>query len=128
MGYYADSVESDFTIPADKFDAALEAINAEELWKFWHGGRETVYADLIDAVEETTSFEGWEVTNGEFVLGWHNDKYLTGTDEVLKVLARFANDGSYVRFSGEDHSLFGFRVVDGELRSESGSIGWTLDN
>lgn len=128
MGYNANTVDVDFTIPADKIDAALEAVNAAELWNDWCGQQEIVYDNLIAAVEDNTSFECCEINDGGFSLGWHGDKYVSATDTLLAALAPFANEGSYVRFLGEDDSLFGYRVVDGKLRSERGEYIWKLDD
>lgn len=86
------------------------------------------YATLADAVEDITCFEDcYEGSAAAFELGWHNEKYLTCTDELLAILAPFAEEGSYVRFHGEDGSLFGFRVLAGRLREESGEYRWALD-
>jgi hypothetical protein len=46
---------------------------------------------------------------------------------MLAVLAPFAVEGSSVRMLGEDDCLFGFRVLDGQLRTESGRFMWSLD-
>ncbi len=120
MGYYANTVDNDFTIPAEKVSAALAAICAEV------GGE---YETLADAVEDLTYFQDSEQGPGaDFMLGYHCDKYLPATDTVLAVLGRFASDGAYVRFSGEDDTLFGFRVVGGKLREESGNYTWSLDD
>jgi hypothetical protein len=117
MGYYADSIDRDFIIPADKVADALAAINASDSI----GG---TYETLDEAIRANTCFEGNEEVHGSFHLGWHTDKYLWGTDDVLGILAPFAKEGSYVRFSGEDDSLFGYRVQDGKLVEEFGEIIW----
>lgn len=119
MGYSAYSVDTDFRVAAGEVAAALSAVNT----RF-----QTEFSDLADAVEELASFEAcWWDADGGFVLGSHTDKYVDATETLLEVLGRFAVDGSHVRFDGEDGSLFGFRVVDGRLRTESGSYAWTLD-
>jgi hypothetical protein len=118
MGYYAETVEVDFTILAEAVPAALAAVLAR------FGGE---HATLADAVEWNTSFEGCEDDPGAgFTLGWHNEKYLSDTEALLATLAPFARNGSYVRFHGEDGSLFGSRIVDGRLRDEWGDYTWTL--
>lgn len=119
MGYCAYAVDTDFRVSADAVAAALVAVNAEF---------EREFDELAEAVEELASFEDcWLDDDGGFALGAHHDKYYDATESLLDVLGRFAVDGSYVRFDGEDGSLFGFRVVDGRLRTESGSYAWTLD-
>lgn len=128
MGYYADSIDTDFTVPAANIAAALAAINNLE----YFGGpycRAPIgtYTSLDDFVREFTCFEE-NIEDGDgFHLGYHGDKFLSFTDEVLAALAPHAAEGSYVRFIGEDQSIFGYRVIDGKLRTETGDIIWRLD-
>jgi len=117
MGYCANTVESDFTIPAAKIPAALEAVRAAG------GDGDT----LSEAVFSITSFEDSDEDGSGFTLGSHSDKYLSRTEEVLAALAPFADEGSYVRFAGEDDSLFGFRVTGGQLHTEYGVVDWKLE-
>jgi hypothetical protein len=117
MGYYANSTESDFTIPAAKIAAALEAVREV-------GGEG---ATLSEAIGSITSFEDCTEDGGEFDLGHHADKFLSRTEEVLAALAPFAREGSYIRFAGEDDSLFGFRVAGGKLLDERGVVDWRVD-
>lgn len=117
MGYYANTVESDFFVPAANIPAALAAVRAVG------GAGET----LSEAVLSITSFEDSTEDGAGFALGSHSDKFLSRTEEVLCALAPYATDGSYVRFIGEDDSMFGFRVAGGTLRTESGVVDWRLD-
>lgn len=128
MGYYANTVDGDFRIPGEKVAAALAVVNTAFSGHIYSTAGESGYSTLADAVEGLTSFEGCEggEAGEDFVLGWHGDKYLSGTEELLALLAGFAAEGSYVRFHGEDDSLFGFRVLDGQLREESGDYTWSL--
>lgn len=116
----ANSIDSDFTIPPANTAAALEAVRAA----FEVSGPAT----LAEVVEEITCFEECEedVAAG-FRLGWHHDKWFDSTEQMLAVLAPFAVEGSSVRMLGEDDCLFGFRVLDGRLRTESGSFVWSVD-
>ena len=88
MGYYANSIESDFTVPAANFAAALAAVREV-------GGEGPT---LSEAVFSITSFEDCAEDAVGFVLGHHSDKFLSRTEEVLAALAPYARDGSYVRF------------------------------
>ena len=118
MGYFAETVDVDFTIPADKVAPALEALK-ENFGE---------YPTLDAAVEEWMCIEDCEEDSvAGFALGCNTDKYLSRTDELLTALGQFANEGSYVRFRGEDGTLWGFRVIDGRLRDESGSYTWVVD-
>ena len=126
MGYCADTLEVDFTIPAANVAAALAEINAsDEL----HGFSTRTYTSLTEAVEDITCFEDCEESDEGFSLGYHTDKYRSDTETVLRILAKFANDNSYVRFCGEDYSLWGFRVKSytlsqGEMFEETGEFVW----
>lgn len=119
MGYSASTWEVDFSIPADKVGEALAAVNALE-------PTNEGYSDLVDAVEEGTGFHDCELTESGFRLGHHSDKWFEYTEKVLCVLARFAVDGSFVRFQGEDGELFGYQVVDGDLMEEIATVSWCV--
>lgn len=124
MGYSAYTVEVDFAIEPDKVDAALAAVNAEFGAEFGDG-----FVSLVDAVVDLSSFEECEIdAGGVFRLGHHVDKYLSATDMLLDVLGHFAIEGSVARFDGEDGSLFGFRVVNGQTCTEWGDYVWRLDS
>lgn len=119
MGTSAYTVDRDFCIPRENVEAALAAVNSAFEQKF---------ADLAVAVQELTCFEDNETNQGgAFILGRHQDSYVEDTEKLLGVLGAFAPRGSYVRFEGQDGDLFGFRVVDGRLREESGDYVWTLN-
>ena len=130
MGYDAYTVDVDFTVPADKVDDALAALNASLTDDPEAPGG---YSSLADAVYQQGGFEfsddpGDNVNYDGFSLGHYSaGKYIE--DWVLTVLtplAPFAKEGSYVRFIGEDDCLFGFRVVDGKLEEETGEFAWKL--
>jgi hypothetical protein len=133
MGYYADTVDTDFVVPAANIAAALAAVTE-------NSGTESASTDnrrelltdpadkLIAAVRDRTCFECEVTDDGDFVLSYHHDKWLSATETVLAALAQFATEGAYVRLSGEDHCLFGYRVVGGKLREESGVTEWRLDS
>ena len=142
MGYQVDNWETDFHIPADKVKAALAAINADPAlnrpcWNRAHNTLSNVVAEhdcqrlkpfdsLTEAVEELTGFHDCEESDTDgFRLGYHLDKWL-GSEEMLYALGRYADEGSYVRLIGEDSELFGYRVVDGELRPEDATVTWTV--
>jgi len=120
MGYCANSIDSDFTIPPANIAAALEAVRA--------AFETTGTATLTEVIEENTCFDGCEEDAATgFTLGCHHDKWWDSTEQMLAVLAPFAVEGSSVRMLGEDDCLFGFRVLDGQLRTESGRFMWSLD-
>ena len=131
MGYYADSIDTDFVVPAANIAAALAAVTeksrTDSAYTDNWGDQHCDPADkLVAAVRDRTCFECEVTDDGDFVLSYHNDKWLSETETVLAALAPFATEGAYVRLSGEDHCLFGYRVVDGKLRYEYGVTKWRL--
>jgi hypothetical protein len=123
MGYCADSVDTDFTVPTDNIAAALESVNK----LLTERGERSGFTDLCDAVEEHSSFtQCWEDSK-DWHLGYAYDKWVVFSEEILKALAPHAVEGSHVRLVGEDNYLFGFQVVDGRLRHETGDYTWQLD-
>ena len=145
MGYSVNTWETDFHIPADRVKEALADINANptmqrSCWDRAHYAlsatvgevaahdcqRIKPFESLTEAVEELTGFHDCEEdgTDG-FRLGYHLDKW-RGSEEVLYTLGKYADEGSFVRFMGEDNELFGYRVVDGKLRTEDAIVTWQL--
>ena len=140
MGYNVDTWETDFHIPANKVAEALAEINADPslrrpCWNRAHNSlgdvsehdcqRTKPFVSLSEAVEELTGFHDCEEdgTDG-FRLGYHLDKWTR--DEILYTLGRYADEGSFIRLMGEDNELFGYRVVDGKLRTEDATVTWGL--
>jgi hypothetical protein len=130
MGYTANSVDTDFTVPADKMPEALAALNAS----LTDGPQGAGYTSLATAADEHGGFNDSNDTGDDinydvdgFRLGYHTDSWRDAAESFLTVLAPFATEGSYVRLIGEDDCLFGFRVVHGQLRTETGDFTWTLD-
>ncbi len=149
MGYSVQSWDIDFHIPADKVAAALAAINADPAFRptCWHRahfpgrveklvhrkhehdcGRDKPFDSLTEVVEELTGFHDCQEDDTDgFRLGWHlPDKWRTPSEDLLHLLGRHADEGSYVRLMGEDQELFGYRVVDGELRDENATVTWDV--
>lgn len=121
MGYYANSVDVNFVVPAAKTAAALAAVTGNT------GTVTDPAGKLVAAVTNLTCFES-EVTNdGDFAISYHHEKWLSSTETVLADLAPYAVEGSYVRLVGEDDSQFGYRVVGGELKQEYGVTQWKLE-
>ena len=142
MGYRVNDWEVDFHIPADKAKAALAEINADPslsrpCWNRAHidGGPSVEAHDcqntkpfdsLAEAVEELTGFHDCQEDDIDgFRLGYHLDKWCD--DAILYTLARYADEGCYVRLIGEDNDLFGYRVIDGKLHTESATVAWKAD-
>lgn len=129
MGYTAYTVDSDFTVPADKIDAALHAINVVLVGSEDDVNDGAVGAvSLTEAFAENTGFEDPDTTAaGDWILGHHRDKYFDSPlEEMIAALAPFATEGSYVRFQGEDDALWGFRVINGRIEAETGDYTWKV--
>lgn len=136
MGFCADSVDVDFTVPPENLVAALAAANVVVGTAEVPGEFESLSDLFIEYTgfqdnEESTDLVGTDSNGEEYVaqgtgwwLGYHNDKYLSLTEPLLRALAPYAVEGSTVRFIGEDASQWGFRVVDGVLRDETAE--WVL--
>lgn len=142
MGYRVDSWETDFRISADKIAAVLAEVNADPAltrpcWNRAHNingdviephdcQRTKLFKLLTDVVEELTGFHDCEEGIDGFRLGYHLDnKWHPITDDVLNVLGRYADEGSFARFSA-DSQLFGYRVIDGKLHTESAVVTWSV--
>lgn len=141
MGYSVDTWEVDFHISAAKVPAALADINADPAlqrpcWDRSHFAIATAAAhdcqrtkpfdSLTEAVEELTGFHDCEEDDTDgFRLGYHLDKW-SGSEEILYRLGHYADEGSYVRFIGEDNELFGYRVVNGKLHTEDATVTWAV--
>lgn len=124
MGFDASTWDGNFVVPQQNVAAALAAMNAE-----YAPGPGREYETLSDAVEANTSYvECREDDETGFRLGYHEGRYSMYTQEVLSTLAPFAIDGSFERLSGQEESLWGFRVVAGELKEETGDVVWRLDD
>ena len=131
MGYYADTVDVDFVVPADNTAAAFAAVTG-------NSGTESTYTDgwgdqhsepadkLVAVLRDLTSFESEVTDDGDFELSGHSDKWRSDTETVLAALAPYAVEGSFVRLAGEDNSQFGYRVVGGKLKQEYGVTKWKL--
>ncbi len=144
MGYSVDTWETDVHIPADKVAAALAAINADPTLQrpcrssqhLWPKSPSVTVAEhdcqhdkqfdsLTEAVEELTGFHDCEEGDVDgFRLGYHLDRW--GNEDILYVLGRYADEGSFVRLIGEDSELFGYRVVDGKLHNEDATVTWAV--
>ena len=146
MGYSVQSWDINFHIPAGKVEAALAAVNADPAFRptCWNRAhirpkspsvvdehdcqRVKQFDSLTGVVEELTGFHDCQEDDTDgFRLGWHlPDKWLSPTEDLLHLLGRHADEGSYVRLMDEDNELFGYRVVDGELRDENATVTWDV--
>ena len=130
MGYYVNLVESNFTIPGDKVDAAFEALRAlryrtdllTEYNVYSDGGfRHTdmtgqVRYSWMDVNFDETSpsareifdalgFEVREEDDGGFSLDYYDNK--TGAERFfIEAAAPFANEDWYLIWRGEDGAMY----------------------
>lgn len=130
MGYTAYTLDTDFTIPADKIAVALHAINVYLVGSEEDVNDGAIGANTLDeAFAENTGFEDTGLNEaGDWELNYHRgDKYFDDmVDGLLGALAPFAREGSYARFVGEDDSLWGFIVVNGCLEAETATRVWKV--
>lgn len=113
----AYSTEVNFIIPSDNVAAALSAINV------LFGTR---HVTLIGALENYASFHECAEGPATFVLGEHHGSWDEEKEAAIVALGSFANEGSFIRFTDDNGTFWGYRVVDGRLREETGKLVWDL--
>lgn len=135
MGYNVNTTGIKFTIPADKLDAACQALkdlnkdpNADK-----SGSREgrpsfswmpENYDETMHTAEEilkALGFQTWTENDGGLSLSGYADK--TGDEDVfLEALAPFVPDGSYVNWEGEDGEHWQLWFEGGVMVQKAGSV------
>jgi hypothetical protein len=129
MGYTAYTIDSYFTVPAANIPAALDALNAK-LSDLPDGmsnpEMRASFTSLTDVFDQNTGFDSSVNEAGDWMLGYHTDNYYDIVEELIIALAPFVRDGSYVRFQGEDDTLWGFVVVNGRIEYETGHYTWKI--
>ncbi len=137
MGYCITQQASVFHVAADKFDAAVKAIQAlagkgkSYSWvnKFDH------LDDFVEIMEEWRYEIGIAEKDQDVALGIKAKKgdvldiqfigEKLGSDEVLfAAIAPFVTSGSYVEFSGEDGSQWRYVFNNGKMRESYGTVVW----
>lgn len=105
MGYYATSLEMNYRIPADKMDAAFEALN--EWRELFPEDAKWLYFGTAENLKEVFFELGFEVEieNEGLALGYFDSKW-HGQDKVLEALKDFVAADSYASFVGEDHEMW----------------------
>jgi hypothetical protein len=105
MGYYAESSESNFKIPADKLESALAALNEwrnlfpeDARWFYFSS------ADTLRELLEDVGFNTEMTDQGLDVYGFDGKWF--DQNKILTVLKDFVDADSYVTFIGEDHSMW----------------------
>ena len=93
MGYNVNTRGVNFTIPADKLEAATEALNK-------HKGNDEM--ETAEEILREIGFKECEITaTGDLELNWYQGKS-HDEEEYLVALAPFVPAGSYVNWEGED--------------------------
>lgn len=93
MGYDINTRGVNFKIPADKLNAATEALNKHE---------GNVQMETAVEILSEIGFEGCHINqDGDLDLGWYNSKS-HDEEQYLVALAPFVPAGSYVNWEGED--------------------------
>lgn len=144
MGYNVNTTGINFTIPADKLDAACQAMKDlnkhDELksgggWdgkqrQHWFSWMPANYDQTMDSAQEILEALGFETASGfETEDGKPGDLSITGyadkagdEDKFLAALAPFVPDGSYVNWEGEDGIYWQHWFEAGQMIEKSGSI------
>lgn len=139
MGYNVNTTGINFTIPADKLDAACQALKdlnkRDELksggsfgggkpaqhWFSWMPANYDETLHSAEAILNEVGFDTWTEDDGSLSIGGYSDKS-GDEDKFLEALAPFVPDGSYVSWEGEDGEHWQ-HYFDGETMTvKSGSI------
>lgn len=133
MGYYMTQRDSSFNMNKENFDKALEAIKTlgskENLEK---AGDNYSWVDMnfVNATNIEQAFEMWR-WEAEFDkagnidgIQFRGEKY--GGDEIdmLKVIAPYVENGSYIEMQGEEGELWRWVFNDGNCREVNSRIVW----
>lgn len=92
MGYNVNTRGVNFTIPADKLEAATAALN-----EF----KGNVQMETAEEILREVGYADCQITEAGFELGGYSGKSFE-QEEYLTALAPFAPAGSYVNWEGED--------------------------
>lgn len=135
MGYYMDQRESVFTMKSANKEPALHAIKqlADQKSQMgggsWSGGKElsrhfswVTTEDFVNAKNIVEAFDAWRWTAEENkegdIVGLTFKGQKLGNDEVLlRAIAGFVEDGSYIEMIGEDGSVWRWIFQNGTLAS-----------
>lgn len=154
MGYYITIIDADWIVPADKVDAAYEAVvnlnkrhdlksggssyktpvpegstsvsDRPDKWFSWmEWNYDEIYEDIGEVFYELGFTGAYLNPDDGFHLGESYDSKIGNEEHFLRAIAPFSAEGSFVDFQGEDDALFRYIVRDGELVEQVGSISWT---
>lgn len=139
MGYNVSTRGSDFTIPADKLDAATQALkdlnkrdelksggsygpgDKREYWFSWMPANydETMHtaAEILESLGFTLSTDN----DGSISIDYYDSKS-GDEDKFIAALAPFVAEGSYINWEGEDGQHWRDEVRGGEIMQFNGSI------
>lgn len=138
MGYYVTLVESNFTVPAHRVDAARDAlkslnagnndlkVGSSEAPHFpWMDADFDQNAEHLGDVLWMLSFEPENLPDGSVDVRLFDSKWSEHIPFFLAALAPFVPDGSYLIFSGEDYGdIWRYVVEGGTLVEYRGEISW----
>lgn len=151
MGYYIQSTDAHWTIPADKVDDAYRAVvelnkkhhlkrggssfplpkpegstsvsDRPDKWFSWMGWNYDETCETLSEVFEELGFYGsFENPDDGFFLGEEYDSKTGNEYLFLEAIAPFSTENSYINFTGEDGEMWRYIVKDGKLLYQAGSI------
>ena len=115
MGYYVYTTECAWSIPAKNIRAALSAVT---------GGEQT--NQTLEQFVADVGFE-CETWDGNFHIYGYGDKS-RDEEELIRAIAPYSQEGSYMDFLGEQDERYRFKVVDGKLKTYYGVTKWIGDS
>ena len=142
MGYCVTMDVSNLSIPKDKKEDALKAINAlhdPELMQkqagggVWKAGGERTYhyswvtnpedggfKDLVEAIKEWR-YEAYEDEDGNVHIEYFTGEKLGNCNVLWKALAQYLTDG-HIDCRGEDGALWRWEIKNGTFKELDGTV------
>lgn len=141
MGYYMTQLNSVFKIPKENEEKALAAVKKlaeredlmsggswsdgkkQKCWFSWVDMEEMEKAATLDEAVRAWRWDLLRNQEDKSIVGICFEGEKMGDDDVLlRALAPFVADKSYIEMRGEDDALWKWSFRDGELREVDGRI------
>jgi hypothetical protein len=125
MGYYVKQVDHDFFIPAESIPSLILAIRKQSDY----GGYNRVLDRYMDSDDIQEIFRCWrwlaDMDNHGNIVGLRfNCEQLIDDKVLIKAIAPFVRDGSYLQFIGQDDVMWRWKFINGELKTICPKIIW----
>lgn len=122
MGYTVVTEQVDFAIPADNVRAALAVLKGTDQIP----AADDQCAEALASAIADYGFDVVELPGGAVAINCYCDKSINQDDLVL-LLARFAPNGSFIEWRGEDDERWRYLVHNGQLHVQYPHVSWLPD-